>query len=356
MGTLILRPSSTTSNSYTVSPASSAAHSCVNEVASDGDSTYLTGRSPTDLVGASYSAKFNLSGSISRTLINVTAVKLVAVARITGGNGTVKLSLGTGSSSTALFSSSANSLTTSYATYSANVTPSVIFSSPSKTIVPDSLPALWVSVDGYISKSTQKDPAAYIRVTQVYLEITYTELSYSTILVNKDNNTSSVTPTNTLVASGDPVTVSASPASGYLFKGWYFDSSHTTLASNSNPYTFTPTANTTLYSMSVYQPVISILSQDKQVISDEVSFDRCTATFSSDTALSAWEARATIPSVTPARGVGLLVESGTTLAASTPATIYIDDDELTSGDYTYTISVYGKSIDGCWSDGTIEDS
>ncbi|MBR5604829.1 MAG: hypothetical protein IKW70_00165, partial [Verrucomicrobia bacterium] len=62
----------------------------------------------------------------------------------------------------------------------------------------------------------------------------------------------------------------------------------------------------------------------------------------------AWEARAT-KGVTPARGVGLLVESGTTLAAGATGTVVVDWDELTNGDGEYVITVYGQSTDGVWS-------
>jgi hypothetical protein len=54
--------------------------------------------------------------------------------------------------------------------------------------------------------------------------------------------------------------------------------------------------------------------------------------------------------VTPARGVGLPVESGTTLAVGATGTIYVDDEELTQGDGEYTITVYGKSTSGVWSE------
>ena len=96
-------------------------------------------------------------------------------------------------------------------------------------------------------------------------------------------------------------------------------------------------------------PVITVGTPSRTIISDESGYDQCVCTFRSDMDLQAWEARATKSGTTPARGVGLLVESGTTLAANTDATIYVDDEELTNGDGEYTITVYGQSTGGVWS-------
>ena len=95
-------------------------------------------------------------------------------------------------------------------------------------------------------------------------------------------------------------------------------------------------------------PVITIVSQDVTKISGVSGYDRCTVTFTSDQALTYWEARATTTQ-TPAHGVGLLVESGT-LAKGATGYVYVDDEELTNGDLNYTITIYGQNADGRWSD------
>ncbi len=97
-------------------------------------------------------------------------------------------------------------------------------------------------------------------------------------------------------------------------------------------------------------PVISVGTPTRTIISDETGYDQCVCTFTSDLALQQWEARATKSGVTPARGVGLLVESGTTLAAGATGTIIVDNEELTNGDGEYTITVYGQSTGGVWSE------
>lgn len=97
-------------------------------------------------------------------------------------------------------------------------------------------------------------------------------------------------------------------------------------------------------------PTITVGTPSRTIISDENGYDQCVCTFQSNMALQAWEARATKSGTTPARGVGLLVESGNALAANTNATIYVDDEELTQGDGEYTITVYGQSTGGVWSE------
>ena len=97
-------------------------------------------------------------------------------------------------------------------------------------------------------------------------------------------------------------------------------------------------------------PVITVGTPSRTRISDETGYDQSVCTFTSDLDLQAWEARATKAGVTPARGVGLLVESGTSLRAGVSATVYVDDEELTNGDGEYTITVYGQSTAGVWSE------
>lgn len=96
-------------------------------------------------------------------------------------------------------------------------------------------------------------------------------------------------------------------------------------------------------------PVITVGTPSRTIISNETGYDQSVCTFTSNLALSQWEVRATKAGITPALGVGLLVESGGSLAANTPATIYIDNEELTDGDGMYVITVYGRSTDGVWS-------
>ena len=96
-------------------------------------------------------------------------------------------------------------------------------------------------------------------------------------------------------------------------------------------------------------PTITVGTPSRSIISDETGYDQSVCTFTSNIDLQAWEARATKEGTTPARGVGLLVESGTTLAAGATGTVTVDNEELTNGDGEYTITVYGQSTGGVWS-------
>ena len=96
-------------------------------------------------------------------------------------------------------------------------------------------------------------------------------------------------------------------------------------------------------------PVIAIQSQDRLKISSVNGYDRCTVAFTSNQALSYWEARATTSSQTPSHGVGLLVESGS-LGTDEIGYVYVDDEELTNGDIEYTVTIFGQNADGVWSD------
>ena len=102
-------------------------------------------------------------------------------------------------------------------------------------------------------------------------------------------------------------------------------------------------------------PTIMIGSQDIGKVSDEEGFTRCTVQFGTDQALDKWEARATPKGTTPARGVGILVHSGTTVSAGGYGVVYVDYNELTDGDSDYIITIYGHSSSSkYWSDGTYE--
>ena len=60
-------------------------------------------------------------------------------------------------------------------------------------------------------------------------------------------NIASASVSDESVVSGDSVTFTAQSNEGYLFDGWYSDSSYKTLISTENPYTITITSDTTLY-------------------------------------------------------------------------------------------------------------
>lgn len=99
-------------------------------------------------------------------------------------------------------------------------------------------------------------------------------------------------------------------------------------------------------------PVVTIGLLDKTKISDEPGHNQSTCSFTVDSDIIKWEARAVKGEQEPALGVGEIVESGGYLKKGTSATIVVDEDELQHGDGLYTISVYAQSTNGYWSDGS----
>ncbi len=93
------------------------------------------------------------------------------------------------------------------------------------------------------------------------------------------------------------------------------------------------------------KPTITITNCTTTEISSVSGKDQCTVTFQSDTDLINWIAKADGTGHT----TGITVGSGTTETANTDIQFVIDDEELTSGDKDYTITVYGENAAG-WSD------
>jgi hypothetical protein len=91
-------------------------------------------------------------------------------------------------------------------------------------------------------------------------------------------------------------------------------------------------------------PVINITYHSTDIISDEFGETTCTVKFQSDTSLLEWEARAG----GTGHGSGELVGSGGNESSNTDVEFTVDYTELTQGDGTYTIYVYGRNEEG-WS-------
>lgn len=99
-------------------------------------------------------------------------------------------------------------------------------------------------------------------------------------------------------------------------------------------------------------PIVTIGLPDKTKISDEPGQEKSTCSFTVDSDIIKWEARAVKGEQEPALGVGEIVESGGYLKRGDSATIVVDEDELQHGDGLYTISLYVQSTNGYWSDGS----
>jgi hypothetical protein len=96
---------------------------------------------------------------------------------------------------------------------------------------------------------------------------------------------------------------------------------------------------------SVSIPTMFIQSYTKSKISAQSTKDISTVIFQSDQNLLQWEARAD----GTGQGSGLLVGSGGAVTSNTDISFDIENEELTLGDKTYRINIYGQNESGVWS-------
>ena len=96
-------------------------------------------------------------------------------------------------------------------------------------------------------------------------------------------------------------------------------------------------------------PIVTIDSIDKYRISRVLGINECVCKFHCDIDVTEWEARATREGESSGRGIGLLVENGTTLKTGSIGVVSVLDTELSKGDGDYLIRIYAKSDDGVWS-------
>ncbi len=113
------------------------------------------------------------------------------------------------------------------------------------------------NVSGWVSggywKQTDETQVLYAQWTEsaVYYNLHYTygtglSSRFSSISAVKTSDASAIAD-NTSLVSGTGVTVSATPADHYKFVGWYSNAACTSSVSTDNPYSFTISANTSLY-------------------------------------------------------------------------------------------------------------
>ena len=96
-------------------------------------------------------------------------------------------------------------------------------------------------------------------------------------------------------------------------------------------------------------PIVTIDSIDKYRISRVLGINECVCKFHCNIDVAEWEARATREGESSGRGIGLLVENGTTLKTGSIGVVSVLDTELSKGDGDYLIRIYAKSDDGVWS-------
>lgn len=166
MPTLILRPSSDESRGHSCSTGSNG-YSLISESNADDDSTYIY-QSISETSNSSNTSRFELNGTIPSGSFKITAAKLCVRGKSSGSgtySGTYKLTTDSSSANLSLSTSYQNSNNTNVASNLIN-----------NTYTSSTLPSLSVEVVTSGNKSSSKDSNFQIRITQVYLELTYEEI------------------------------------------------------------------------------------------------------------------------------------------------------------------------------------
>ena len=171
MATLILRPVSDSSLNHSCSSGYNG-YSLINEETSDNDSTYIY-QTISSTSNSTINSTFGLSKS-SLSNIKITSVKIVMVAKDSDSYVTSSASAALKQNNITIATASASSLGTSYSTYTGTGNLS-------------SLDNLTVTITSSGYKSSSKDNSGYVRITQVYIEITYEEVQAGTGLYMKSN-------------------------------------------------------------------------------------------------------------------------------------------------------------------------
>lgn len=170
MASFILRPSSDASRNHNCSSGSNG-YSLISESSADDDSTYIY----QDISGTSSSSKtstFNLTGTMPSGSFKITGATLYVRAKSSGSgtySGTYKLSIDSSTSNMSLSTSYQNSSNSNVASSLRN-----------NTYTSSNFPSLSVQLTTSGNKSNSKDDNFQVRITQVYLELTYEEIVQDT--------------------------------------------------------------------------------------------------------------------------------------------------------------------------------
>ena len=209
MASIILRPSSDSSVAHSKSTGSSG-YALINEATSDGDSTYLY-QSLTSTSSSTITSTFGLDTSAIPTGAKINSISVSVTARDSDSNVTSSVTANVKQNGTTVATASNSALDTSYAAYTGSGTASSISSL-----------TLEISTTG--KKAQSKNDDGYIRITQAFVTIDYTEQSATVIckaIAGANVLTATVSDENP--TRGDTVTWTATIAKYSTFEGWFTD-------------------------------------------------------------------------------------------------------------------------------------
>lgn len=246
MATLILHPTKDISSSGNADPNSgSTKYGVVGS--NDGDSTYVRMRinnanTVTNKFTVGFTGNFNTTVKISSIRVGVVARSQSTSSKDTKNIHWNLIANGiTGSSGS---SSLASSYTSYGGTYNA--------STYGLTGIYNNIDSLNIQVEVTIDgkQESSKTDAFDNYVTEVYIEITYSEVTAYNCNAVGGIGISNTAVSTALVEAGGNCTFTATVAQYYTFDGWYTAASGGTKVSSSNPYTMAINSDTTLYARS----------------------------------------------------------------------------------------------------------
>lgn len=241
MATLILRPVADVQLNHSRSSGSNG-YSLISEAVADGESSYIYYEIEKNKSGSATSV-FKMSGASSNK-IRISSLRLNVNAKVNNSFDSAGLTFN-------LYfngvegASQGNNMSTSFANYSKTYYASDF---GLQDTIFDSFDAANLQVHVLTSLDSDKNNALRAYVTQVYLEVTYEEVSdvYTCAAVAGENITSASVSKSTAIP-GDSVTFTAVRNPGCTFDGWYTAASGGNRVSTSESYTVVINAPTTLY-------------------------------------------------------------------------------------------------------------
>lgn len=245
MATLILRPVADVQLNHSKSSGSNG-YSLISEATADGESSYIYYEIAKNKTGSATSV-FKVSGSSSNK-IRISSLRLNINAKVNNDFDSASLAYNLYFNGVEGASGS-NDLSKSFANY--GKTYSAADFGFADTIF-DSFDAANLQVHILTSLDADKNNALRAYVTQMYLEVTYDEVSTTyTCSAIAGENVASASASKTIVTPGETVTFTATLNPGCSFDGWYTAASGGTKVSGNEIYTTTINASTTLYAKAI---------------------------------------------------------------------------------------------------------
>lgn len=332
MATMILRPKD---------------DNLISEEECDGDATYLSTTSD-DRKGITVKKFFTITNPPDFRFYAFDDIRVYTVARKTSGKGSVQVCIRSygGGLTVEASTGEIHDITTSYVTYVDHMT--------------DVAHELYGNIHGiktgfdYLDitlisdKENIKDEKSETRLTQVWIEIDYSQL-YSINVVSNDSSCTFCKVEPTLALYDQECEFSAYFEKGCRVGGWYSDKECKNLLSKVDVFNYKIKGDTTLYLQGAYETSLKIKQFGSEIISNIDGYDSHEVVFYATRDIYEWRVRAVLD------GNWVLIAQGDRVSSYKSITVEITDEQLKFGDGVYRVYIEVRDIDGYWSDGTYEE-